>query len=134
MLDNTFTLQADLENDGGTLTDILMTRIEEYLNRSVYKGPDHTLVSRDTLGFYRTAPKKVGNFNGVAKSSVKSTHDHTVAGVDSSTTLTSPIIIETNFSIPVGVTHAQVLAARQRHVALLDLDAIMTKLNEGLEI
>lgn len=134
MLDNTISLNVDLENNGGDLTVVVLTRNEEYLNRSVYKGPNHSLISRDTVGFYRTQPKKVGNFNGVAKSSIKSTSDQVVAGADSSTSLTSPIILEVNASIPVGATHAAILAARQRLIALLDNDAVMDKLVEGLEV
>lgn len=133
MLDNTITLPVDLANTGST-TDVTFSRLEEYLNRSVYKSAAHTLVSKDTLSFYRTQPTKSGNFNGVAKSAFKFSKDIEVEGVDNSTTLTAPVILEVKMSLPIGFTAAEALELRQRAVAVLDDDDIMAKLMEGLEI
>lgn len=133
MLDNSYTFAVDVANNGTTENQIFV-RFEEYLNRSLYKGPDHTLVSRDVLGFYRTMPTKSGNFNGVAKSSFKLTTDTSVPGVDSTTSLTAPLIGEVNFSLPVGATAADMKILRQRLISILDNDTIMVKLTEQLEV
>lgn len=133
MLAENYTLNVDVLNNGTTEAQNFV-RFEEYLNRSLYKGPAHSLISRDVLGFYRTMPTKSGNFNGVAKSSFKLTTDKSVPGVDSTTSLTAPQIGEVNFSLPVGSTAADVKVLRQRMIALLDNDTIMVKLSEQLEV
>lgn len=127
------TLSVD-ELNNATLVDETLSRFEENLNRSVYVGENHTVVTKDTLTFYRTFPKQNGNFRGVAKTSCKFSRDMAVAGVDSLTTISAPIIIEISFSIPVGVSAADVLLHRQRAIALLDQDAVMTPLNGQLMI
>lgn len=128
------TLSVDEENDGVGPVNHVFSRFEIYQNRSVYIGANHSMSAKDTVGFYRTFPKPSGNFKGVAKTAFKFSKDVSVSGVDGSTTLTAPIIIDVAFSIPVGATHAQVLVARQRALALLDLDAVMTPLNEQLMV
>jgi hypothetical protein len=133
MLDNTVTLPVDILNTDVT-TDRIYTRYEEYLNRSVYIGPDHTLSLMDTLSFYRSFPKVSGNFRGMAKTSFKFSDECTVLGVDGISSLTLPKIAEMSFSLPVGVTAADVLELRQRIIALLDSDTIMNKLNNTLMI
>lgn len=133
MLANTITLPVDLANTGST-TDLVLTRLEEFQNRSVYKTPTHSLITRDTLSFYRTMPKKSGNFNGVAKSALKFTVDKEVEGVDTTTTIVAPQIGEISFSLPIGFTAAEALVLRQRLIAALDDDTIMAQLMEGLEI
>lgn len=130
MQPNSITLSVDEENDGVGPVNHVFTRFEEYLNRSVYIGSDHTLSTKNTLGLYRTFPKPSGNFKGVAKTAFKFSQDVGVMGSDGTSTINAPIIIDVGFSIPVGATHAQILIARQRALALLDLDAIMTPLNE----
>jgi hypothetical protein len=65
---------------------------------------------------------------------VKFSQDVEVAGVDGVSTLTSPIIVEVSFSVPVGATQAEQLIARQRAIALLDDDTIMVKLNDQLMV
>lgn len=133
MQSNTITLPVDLANTGST-TDAVFTRVEEYLNRSVYKSATHSLLMRDLMAFYRSVPKKSGNFNGVAKSAVKFTVDKEVEGVDSSTTVIAPLIGEISFSVPLGTTAAEAMELRQRMIAALDNDTIMVKLMEELEV
>lgn len=119
MLPSTITLPVDLLNNG-TTTDFIATRDEVYLNRSVYTLPEHTIMSRDILGFYRTRPTVSGNYRGTAKSAAKFTEDVSVPGVDSSTSMLAPLIGEVNFAIPVGVDAAKTLVLRQRLIALID--------------
>jgi len=57
-----------------------------------------------------------------------------VTGVDGTTTVTAPIIVEVSFSVPVGATAAQTMLHRQRALALLDLDSVMAPLNDQLMI
>lgn len=133
MLDNTITLSVDKLNTGSP-TDVIFTRYEEFQNRSMYKSPDHSLISRDTLGFYRTMPKKSGNFNGVAKSSLKFTIDKTVDGVDTTTENVAPQIGEISFSLPIGFSAAEAMELRQRMIAALDDDDLLAALSEDLEV
>jgi hypothetical protein len=65
----------------------------------------------------------------VQKTSFKFTRDITVDGADGVSSITSPIIVEVNFSIPVGAESADVLLDRQTVLALLDDDTIMDALN-----
>jgi hypothetical protein len=136
MQSNEITLVVDELNDGDTTADSteVWTRFEEYQNRSTYIRADHSLDARRTLSLYRSFPKVNGNFKGVSKTSLKFTTDTSVDGVDGVTSLTAPIIVEVNFSIPVGATAAEVLIVRQRALALLDLDAVMDPLNNQLMI
>lgn len=133
MQPNAITLPVDPLNNG-TVVNEEYTRYEEYLNRSVYIGAGHTPDARNTIAMYRTFPTKSGNFKGVSKSSIKLTKDFSVSGVDGSTTLSSPLIVEVNFSVPVGVTSAQVKACRQRLIAILDSDTVCDPLNIQLMI
>lgn len=125
---NTITLPVDILNDGNTTNEVY-ERFEEHLNRSVYIGENHVPEDRDQLMLYRTFPTKSGNFKGVMKTSFKLSKDFAVDGVDSTTSVTAPLIIEVNVSCPVGVSQADMLHARQRALALLDLDSVMTPLN-----
>lgn len=133
MQPNQLLLDVDYLNDG-TTTEETYERYEEYQNRAVYVGENHTPDSRDTVNLYRSFPTKSGNFKGVAKSSIKSTVDHVVPGVDGVAQLTSPVIIEVTFSVPLGVSAADLLKCRQRVLALLDDDAVMDKLNLQLMV
>lgn len=132
MLDNSITLAVDILNTGVT-TNRVYTRMEEYQNRSVYKGPSHSFTNRDTLGFYRTFPKQTTTENGVAKSAGKLTQDISVPGRDSSVTLIKPMIGDFSFNIPVGATSAQTLEFRQRMIAAID-HAVAAHLVDNLEI
>jgi hypothetical protein len=133
MQDNVITLAVDELNDTNTV-DHVFNRYDEFQNRSVYSGENHQLTARDSLTLYRTFQKVSGNFRGVAKSSFKFTQDFVIDGVDGIAQLTSPLIAEVSFSIPVGVVVADQLVMRQRLIALLDTDAIMVALNNQLEI
>jgi hypothetical protein len=133
MLDNVLTLAVDELNTDST-TDHVFNRFEEYQNRSVYTGANHQLTARDTLTFYRTFPKASGNFKGTAKMSFKFSTDKLVDGVDGVASLTSPIITEVSFSVPVGVSVADQMIARQRPIALLDNDTVMVLLMNQLMI
>jgi hypothetical protein len=128
MQPNTITLNVDPLNDGNPAPE-LYERFEEFQNRSVYIGANHVPELRDQLALYRTFPNKSGNFKGVLKTTTKVTRDFVVPGVDSGTTLTVPGIIETSYSLPVGLTEAQIVEIRQASVALQDLDSVMTELN-----
>lgn len=134
MQPNEITLSVDTLNDTTTIVPVTFTRFEEFLNRSRYIGELHTMQSRDELSLYRTFPKQAGNFKGVGKSAAKFALDVQVPGVDASTTLTAPIIMEISFSIPVGTADADVLYMRQCGLALIDSDAIMTSLNSKLMV
>lgn len=133
MQDNVLTLAVD-ELNNSTTTDHVFNRFEEYANRSVYIGENHQLSARDTLTLYRTFPKVNGNFKGTAKSALKFSTDKSVTGVDGLSSLTSPIISEVSFSVPVGVSLADMLIARQRLIALLDTDAFMDALMNQLMV
>jgi hypothetical protein len=133
MQDNVLTLAVDELNDTNTV-DHVFTRFEEYQNRSIYISADHELTARDILGLYRTFPKQNGNFKGTGKCSMKFTCDKSVEGVDGVASLTSPIIAEVSFSVPVGATVADQMIARQKLIALLDDDAIMVDLMNQLMV
>lgn len=126
-------LSVDAENNASPANETY-TRYEEYQNRAAYIGSDHALDNRNTLAIYRTFPTKSGNFKGTAKSSVKFTQDVSVAGVDSSTTITAPIILDLSFSVPVGATSADLIHVRQRLLALIDNDSFMDSLNLQLMV
>lgn len=131
MLDNTITLPVDVAGNG-TLVNQVYTRDEEYLNRAVYTGASNTLSLRDLLSTYRTKPKKSGNFNGVGKAEFKFTQDYAVPGVDLTTTIVAPALIDVSTSFPVGITVANCMEMRQRAIAFLD-HAIAVALTEQLQ-
>lgn len=132
MLDGTITLPVDILNTGST-TNRVYSRLSEFTDRSIYKGPAHTLIQRDTMGFYRSAVKSNGSDNGVAKSALKLTQDITVPGKVATTYVVKPLIADVSFSIPVGTTAAQTLEFRQRIIAVID-HAISARLVDDLEI
>lgn len=133
MLDDVITLAVDEANDSN-LTNHVFSRFEEYQNRSVYTEAIHSVIARDTLTFYRTFPKVMGNFRGTAKSAMKFSKDYSVDGVDGVASLTSPLIVEVSCSIPVGIAVADQMIARQRVISLLDGDALMVKLMNQLMV
>lgn len=136
MQPNSITLSVNDDNDDGTTAEVevVFARFDEYQNRSEYISDAHTVASRDKLGFYRTFPKPSGNFRGTAKSAVKITKDFSVAGVDATTTLIIPAIIDVGFSFPVGTTAAERLELRMRMVAALLDDTIMVPLIDQLMV
>jgi len=130
---NDITLNVDYLNDGNTTAEAYENE-DRTGNRSTYAGENHALDARDQINFYRSYNTKNGNFKGVSKSSFKLTKDFTVTGVDGLAALTAPVICEVSFSIPVGVSAADVKKVRQRALALLDDDTIMDALNVKLMI
>jgi hypothetical protein len=130
MQPNEIILAVDEDNDGGTTAAVEHTysRSNYFQNKSEYISETHTLSSRDKLALYRTLPKRSGNFLGMAKTAIKFTQDISVAGVDSTTLVVAPGIVDVAFSMPVGVTSAQSLALRMRAVALLLDDDVMSAL------
>jgi len=126
-------LSVDAANDGNPANETY-ERYQEFENRSVYIGSTHVPEARDILALYRTFPNKSGNSKGVSKSTVKFTEDVEVAGVDSATTLTAPIILELSFSVPVGTPAATVVKLRQRALAMLDNDTLMDSVNIQLMV
>lgn len=132
MQDNTITLAVDVANNA-TSVDLVYTRFDQYVNRTVYTAETHTLANPDTLSFYRTFPKTSGNYPGQAKAAVKFSRNIVVTGLDGSDVL-GPQIIEVSVSNPVGATVAQQMEMRQRALALLDRDDVMVGLTNQLEI
>jgi len=133
MQPQTITLAVDLLNTGVT-TDVIYTREEEYLNRSVYHAADHTPLMRNMMTIYRTPSKASGNFPGVQKSSRKFTRDYLIAGVDRETTIVGTVIHESSSSVPLGISVADTLVMRQTDIAFGDQDAISAPLMDKLSI
>jgi hypothetical protein len=133
MQSNTITLAVDTANSGSP-TNKIYSRYTERENASVYIGASHTLSMRDQIQFSRSFPTQSGNYLGVMQSTIKLTADVSVLGADSETTLVKPAIVNLQFNIPVGTASATILELRQRLIAVLDDDTIMTSLNEKLEI
>ncbi len=131
MQDNQITLPVDTANDGNP-TNVVFTRHLEEANRSTYRGPTHTSMSRQLLQLYRSAAKRSGNSYGANKATLKYTIDHLVDGVDGNQ-VAEATIIEVTVRSPVGLTQAQQLADRQVVVSALDHDLMIT-LQDILEI
>ena len=131
MLDNTLTLAVDEDNDGDT-TNVVAVRSEEYLHRSLYTLPEHTLAKRATLGFYRTPVKASGNDLGVAKSATKITEDLEVLNRVGETVI-KPAIANADFSFPVGISAVDAMRLRQRLIAVID-HALAVELTEKLQV
>lgn len=125
-------LDVNVDNDDGTTAEVTInfTRFDKVNNRSDYIADNHTLAARNTLNLYRTTPTKSGNFLGTARTAVKFTQDFPVSGVDATTTLVVPGIVDVGFSFPVGLTPAQTLELRMRAVALLLKDTVMVPLTD----
>jgi hypothetical protein len=133
MLDSSITFPVD-ELNNGTPTDHVFTRSEEYLHRTIYTGPEHSLSDRDTMTVARTQPTRSGNFRGTAKSSLKFTIDKSVETLEAGTYVTAPLIGSINFSMPVGITAADAMILRQRLVAALDDEDFIVALMENLNV
>jgi hypothetical protein len=133
MQSNSITLAVDLANSGST-TNKVYSRFEEQVNKTTYNGPGHTLSERVTMQFYRTLPKRAGNFLGSAKTAVKFTFDKKVDNADGTGELVAPLIVECSFSVPVGVSPADTVILRQTLLAILDRDDVMAALNDTQEI
>lgn len=132
MQPNTITLSVDHSNNG-TPSNEEFQRHEEQINRTTYRGPDHSVASPNTLQLYRTLPKRSGSYLGSAKVSFKFTEAATVKNAEG-LDIQAPRIAEVSFSVPVGDTAINELALRQRLIALLDSDPVMTPLMSYQEI
>lgn len=132
MQDNTITLAVDVANNA-TLVDKAFVRYLEEPSKTTYRGPGDTLVERNQMVFFRTPPKRTGNYLGSAKSGVKFTRDVTVAQADGNDTK-APLIVEVSFSLPVGTTAAVSKEMRQTALAILDREDVIGKLVDNLEV
>lgn len=126
-LSSTLSVQIDKENDGSAIA-VVLTELDRSADRSRYKFPSHSLISRDQVEFMRTFNKKSGNFNGVARASIKLTRDVTVPGVDVTTSVTAPQIAQISFNNPVGTSPAQDLELAMRLVGIIIDNVIRPKL------
>lgn len=133
MQENTLTLSVDAANNSTPANEVYR-RFEESAGRSLYIGSDHTNRVRNTLLLTRTMPKANGTFNGVGKTSFKFTQDVSVPTLNPDVDVTTPAIVEVLLSLPVGTTAAAAKHFRQRAVALLDNDAIISTLHELQEV
>lgn len=136
MQPNVITLVVDETKDGATTADVnyLYSRFDTYNTRSIFHGEEHLPDKRQMCTLYRTPAKANGNFRGTQKSAFKFTTDIEVSGVDSTTTIISPIIFEVSASIPLGATEAQVILEQQKVVAALNHDTLASDLNVFLSI
>ena len=113
------TLPVDVANNG-TLVNTQANLFEGVPGRKEYHFAAHSFTMRDQLIFTRSLPKANGNFAGTRKASVKITKDQMVPGVDASTDVKAPGIIEISSSLPVGFSPSSALELRQRCIAILD--------------
>jgi hypothetical protein len=118
----------------GTVSTVGYTRFDEASNRSTYIGPNHTLLVSDQLTFYRSFPKRSGNFNGSGKCRVKISRDVNVPGADKSSSLSASAIMEMALSLPVGISSQEVIEMLQTMVALLSSRNVMDPLTLRLDI
>lgn len=70
-----------------------------------YVGPAHTSSVKDDLRVSRVLPKPTAVFSGVTRMSFKLTRGHTLTGA---LTTTGDSITEMSFSLPVGISTANV--------------------------
>lgn len=129
MLPNQIVLTVDPGTGSVTKT---YDRYAEGGDRTVYKEQNGSLVTKDHLTFYRTLPKRNGNFLGVAKSAAKFHVDETVVDAEGNNT-TAPVIIQVSLSVPVGVT-AVTTDLLRRYLAALLIHDDMDKLVDNLEV
>lgn len=116
MQDSIITLPVDVANDG-TMVNLVLSRQEEYLHRSLYISAEHRPDNRDTLGIYRSPIKPTSAYKGVMRTSLKFTKDVSVLNPVGET-ITSPMIAEISFSVPVGASNGDRLELAQRVGAL----------------
>lgn len=134
MLPSTITLAVDRLNNG-TTTPETWTRYDadSSQGKAVYHGPTHSFAERQELAFLRKLPVKNGDFLGTARPAQKFTSTVSVVNAKGET-VKALYVREITESIPVGMTAAQLLVERQRAIALMDQDSIMTPHEFQLEI
>jgi hypothetical protein len=131
MLTNDLVINS--ENAASEATVLNYTRFDELVNRSVYNSATHDYALRDTLGFYRTLPKRAGNFMGTKKSALKFTRDQSVPGADATTTNVAPMLFDLAASIPVGTPTDNIIEGLNDLAALISDQAFIMKLVDDLE-
>lgn len=131
-MSESITLPVDVANNG-TVVNQVIELFDAVTGRKEYHFPAHDFQTRDTAVFTRSLPKPNGNFAGTRKASFKLTKDATVAGVDPTTQVKAPGILEINSSLPVGLTAANALLLRQRAIAILD-SVFISDVQEKCEI
>jgi hypothetical protein len=108
MQPNTIAYTYDHDNDGGSTAAVAvtLTRHAEELHKSTYRTADHSPTNPDTMSFFRTLPKRSGDFLGVERVAVKRTRTETVesaAGLETKAASN----IEVAINLPVGLTVAE---------------------------
>lgn len=91
-----------------TINTVAYEREVEETNRTEYHSPSHTVVARDTMAFSRQAVKPTKEIRGIVRSNLKFTMDVSVLNADGSGNITLPIIVSTDFAIPVGAVEADI--------------------------
>lgn len=71
----------------------------------VYSGPNHTVSNKDSMKLARVAPKPVGDFSGVGRTSSKLTRTHTLTGA---LTPSGDLIVNIDVAVPVGTNGTDV--------------------------
>jgi hypothetical protein len=132
MFNDTWTLSYDPENDASSIS-AAFTKFDQTSTLSIYTGPNHTFLQRETLSFQRTLPRKEGDFLGFKRSSIKTTVDVDCVN-DAGEVSKVPVIITTKAAVPVGAVDAQALAALQLHRGVVADDAIFLKSAQELSI
>lgn len=126
MQDATITLPVD-KTDTDTPVNLVFSRQEEYLHRSLYISADHQPDMRETLGIYRSPIKPTSAYKGVMRTSCKYTKDVSVLNPVGET-ITSPMIAEVSYSVPVGTSEADRLELAQTIGALALFRAVIAGL------
>jgi hypothetical protein len=74
-------------------------------NSAPYLGPANTFTTVDKIDLYRTMPKATKEFSGIARSRVKLSRTIALTGA---LTSSGPLVIDTNYNVPVGAASADV--------------------------
>lgn len=131
-MSESITLPVDVANNG-TIVNQVIELFDSVTGRKEYHFAAHDFLMRDIVVFTRSLPKTNGNFTGTRKASFKFTKDASVPGVDPSTQVKAPGILEVSASLPVGFTAADALLLRQRAIAVLD-SVFISEVQEKCEI
>lgn len=110
------------------------TRTQPLLNKTVYEGPQHTLESKDTLTLSRQYAKANAISRGSAKSSIKNTLDVLVPNSKGDGEITMVAVVETTYSLPIGISEADALALCERNHALTGDRAVRDQLVNKLHV
>jgi hypothetical protein len=130
---NEIALIVDPLNNGTTETQTYSNQSRAE-GSSLYRLVGSDLKNRDELRFAATLPKRSGNFPGVLRTEVRLTQSVEVEGVETSTTVSGTATLSLQASIPLGMTEADVKLLRQRMIALLDEDSVVSDLMQIGEV